>query len=116
MSDPYVSIKIDKELLILNFQLFYSMGGWEVTNGTYKFRYHYKYFMLIGVDYQIYHRATRDFSEYSYNFLTQQRLLVSGNVNIGKRDEHRKKLNNYIRTLKTFPKPFTWKIEKGVYL
>ena len=116
MDDPYVSIKIEHELLIVDFQLFYAMGSWEVNNATYKFKYQDKNFVLIGAEYRSYHRVTRDFLEYSYNFLTRQRIFVSGNVNIASRNEERKRINTPLQNLKTFPKPFTWKIEKGVYL
>lgn len=117
MDDPYQSIKIDKGILQLSFRLFYYMGSYSVNTATYKFRYQNSQFTLIGADNNSFDRASHDFEEYSYNFLTRKRSLTTGN------DENRTKKTEWKtfnlttpKTLKTFSKPFTWEVEENVYL
>jgi len=73
MDDPYQGIAIDKGILKLDFHLFYNMGSWYSTSSTYKFRFDGKAFVLIGADLSTIHRATLDYEDYSYNFLTKKR-------------------------------------------
>jgi len=117
MEDPYQSTKIDKGLLQIEFHLFYNMGSWYVNNISYKFHYRNNQFVLIGADKWSFHRATHDFEEYSYNFLTKKRSLVTGNEKKGTKLIKWKPLNiKKLKTLKTFNRPFTWEVEKYVYL
>ena len=74
------------------------MGSWYVTNSAYKFRYQQHQFVLIGADNFSFHRATQDFEDYSYNFLTKKRVLTKGNDDKGTKKTPLKSLN--IATLK----------------
>lgn len=117
MDDPYQSIKIDKGILQIDFRLFYNMGSWYVNTATYKFRYQNNQFTLIGADNKSFHRASHDFEEYSYNFLTRKRSLTTGNDEKGTKKTEWKTFNlTTPKTLKTFPRPFTWEVEESVYL
>ena len=111
MEDPYQQIKITNGVLRINFQLFYNAGSWDVTNASYKFRYDKNQFILISARKNIFNRATHDEADYSYDFLAKKRILTKGNKKTSKRITIVP-----LKTLKTFPKPFTWEVEKGVYL
>ncbi len=117
MDDPYQSIKIERHVLQIEFNLFYYSGSWYVNNAIYKFRYESNQFTLIGAEYSSFHRATHDFEQYSYNFLVKKRSLTKGNDNTGIQNTKWKSLNiKTLKTLKTFLKPFTWEVEKDIYL
>jgi hypothetical protein len=117
MEDTYQSIKIYKGILQIAFRLFYNMGSWYVNTATYKFRYQNNHFTLIGADNNSFHRASQDFEEYSYNFLTRKRSLTTGNVEKGTKKTEWKPFNlTTLKTFKTFQKPFTWEVEESVYL
>jgi hypothetical protein len=117
MDDPYQELAIDKEVLEITFNLFYNIGSWYVTNSVYKFRYQQGQFALIGADNSSFHRATHDFEDYSYNFLTRKRALTKGNGDKDTKKTSWKNINiQTLKTLRTFNKPFTWEIEKDIYL
>jgi hypothetical protein len=117
MDDPFQELTIDKGILQIKFQLFYNIGSWFVTNASYKFRYQSNEFVLIGADNSSFHRATHDYEEYSYNFLTKKRSLTKGNENKGIKKTTLKSLNiQFLKTLKTFDEPFTWEVEENMYL
>lgn len=117
MDDPFQELAITNGILVLTFQLFYNMGSWYVTNATYKFRYQKGQFALIGADKSSFHRATHDFEDYSYNFLTKKRILTKGNDNAKKHIRNSKTISlSSLKTLKTLNKPFTWEVEKDIYL
>lgn len=117
MDDPYQEMMINKGILEVKFHLFYNMGSWYVTNAVYKFRYQHGKFVLIGADNSSFHRATHDFEDYSYNFLTKKRALTKGNDNKGTKKTTWKSLNiSQLKTLKTFVEPFTWEVEADLYL
>lgn len=117
MDDPYQELAINNGILEIKYHLFYNMGSWYVTNTVYKFRYQKKQFILIGADNFSFHRATHDFENYSYNFLTKKRALTKGNDNKGTKKTTWKSLNiSKFKTLKTFIEPFTWEVEKDMYL
>lgn len=117
MDDPYQELTINKGVLEVKFHLFYNMGSWYVTNAVYKFRYQQGQFVLIGADNSSFHRATHDFEDYSYNFLTKKRALTKGNDIKGTKKTIWKSLNlSTLQTLKTFSEPFTWEVEKSIYL
>jgi hypothetical protein len=74
-------------------------------------------FVLIGADNSSFHRATHDYENYSYNFLTKKRTLTKGNDNNGKEKTTWKTVKiSTLKTLKTFAEPFTWEVEKDIYL
>ena len=117
MNDPYRELAINKGVLSITFNLFYNLGSWYVTTATYKFRYQQGHFTLIGADNFSFHRATHDYENYSYNFITKKRSLTKGNDNIGKEKTTWGKVNiQELKTLKDFIEPFTWEVEKDVYL
>ena len=117
MDDPYQEMTINNGILVVRFHLFYNMGSWYVTNAVYKFRYQQGQFVLIGADNSSFHRATHDFEDYSYNFLTKKRALTKGNDNKGTKKTTWKSLNiSQLKTLKTFVEPFTWEVEADLYL
>lgn len=117
MDDPYREITIDNGVLSITFNLFYNLGSWYVTTATYKFRYQRGHFTLIGADNFSFHRATHDYEKYSYNFITKKRSLTKGNDNTGKEKTTWGKVNiEELKTLKTFIEPFTWEVEKDIYL
>ena len=117
MDDPYQELSINNGILEIKFHLFYNIGSWYVTNTVYKFRYQKGEFMLIGADKSSFHRATHDFEDYSYNFLTKKRALTKGNDNKGTKITTGKLLNiPKLKTLKTIREPFTWEVETDLYL
>lgn len=117
MDDPYQGLTIDKGILKFDFHLFYNMGSWYTTSATYKFRYDGKEFLLIGADLSTIHRATLDYEDYSYNFLTKKRSYTKGNETKGTKETNSKLLNILLlKTLKTFIEPFSWEIESDIYL
>lgn len=117
MEDPYQSLAINKGVLEITFNVFYNMGSWYVTNATYKFRYEQGQFVLIGADNSSFHRATHDYENYSYNFLTKKRALTKGNDNNGKEKTTWKTVKiSTLKTLKTFAEPFSWEVEKDIFL
>jgi hypothetical protein len=117
MDDPYVPMIISKGVLIIAFHIFYNAGSWYVTNADYRFRYQNKEFVLIGANYFSFHRATTEFENYSYNFLTNKRELKKGNDQETTQKTYWKTLKiPELKTLKTLKQPFTWHVEEDVYL
>ena len=117
MDDPYQELAVNKGILEIKFHFFYNMGSWYVTNAVYKFRFQQGQLVLIGADNSSFHRATHDFEDYSYNFLTKKRALTKGNDNKGTKKTTWKPLNiSQLKTLKTISEPFTWEVEKDFYL
>ena len=117
MDDPYQQLAIKNGILEIKFHLFYNMGSWYVTTAVYKFRYQQGQLVLIGADNSSFHRATHDFEDYSYNFLTKKRVLTKGNDTKGMKKSTLKSLNiSDLKTLKTFSEPFTWEVETDLYL
>jgi hypothetical protein len=118
MEDPFQSIKIEKGILNLEFQIFYNMGSWYVSNTSYKFRYQNNNFTLIGADDSSFHRATHDFKAYSYNFLSKKWSLQKGNfdTNETSKEEWHNLLINELKTFKTFKTPYTWEVTKETIL
>lgn len=112
MDDPFEDVMITKGLLEIGFRLFYSMGSWYITVATYKFRYQANEFVLIGAEKLSFHRATHDFEEYSYNFLTKKKIVSKGSDMKGTRKTIKESLAlPELKTLKTFARPFTWWID-----
>lgn len=116
MDDPYQDLTITKGALRLKFQLFYTMGSWYVTDLLYIFRYEDGEFVLIGADYYSLHRASRDFEQYSFNFLTKKRSYTKGKA--GKRTNKPawKPIKTELKNLRTLKEPLTWEVEKDFYL
>lgn len=117
MDDPYQDISIEKGILKIDFHLFYNMGSWYSTSSTYKFRFDGKAFVLIGADLSTIHRATLDYEDYSYNFLTKKRSYTKGN---GQSDAKKTTLKTFVltslKTFNTFKEPYSWEIESDISL
>jgi len=118
MDDPYQPMKINNHILQIHFLLFYNMGSWYVNDVSYKFRYQNNEFVLIGADNHSYHRATQDFEDYSYNFLTRKGTITRGDNSGNKKPQVQSFLINLknLKTFETFIQPFTWEVIKDVYL
>lgn len=117
MDDPYQGINIDKGILKIDFHLLYNMGSWYSTSSTYKFRFDRTTFVLIGADLSTIHRATLDYEDYSFNFLTKKRSYTKGNDQSGKKQTTRKILSlTSLKTFKTFKEPYSWEIEADINL
>ncbi len=71
-------LTIEKGLLKINMQFWYSCGSWSVTNATYTFRWQSNKFELIGFDNSSFHRASGEQSSTSYNFSTGKKEIISG--------------------------------------
>jgi hypothetical protein len=117
MDDPYQGITIDKGILKIDFHLFYTMGSWYSTSSTYKFRFDRKTFVLIGADLSTIHRATLEYEDYSYNFLTKKRSYTKGNDQSGDKKTTLKTFPlTSLKTFETFKEPYSWEIESDVSL
>jgi hypothetical protein len=118
LEDPYQSVSIEKGILNLHFQLLYNAGSWYITNTAYSFRYHCKNFELIGADYNSFNRATHDFENYSFNFLTKKYSINKGSDESGEKPttEWSSIKLQKLKTIKTLSAPYTWHVTKDVIL
>jgi len=117
MDDPYQGIIIRNGNVEINFHLFYNMGSWYSTSSTYKFRFYKHSFALIGADISTIHRATLDYQDDSYNFLTNTSIHTTGNDQTGTRKTTRKKFHpSTLKIFKTFKEPYSWEIENDITL
>jgi len=117
MDDPFQDISISKQVLKIDFNIWSSMGSWEMSNNSYKFRYQDKEFKLIGSDYNSVNRGSGETEDRSYNFLTKKIKHVSGNISSDKQKINWKTFKiGELKTFRTFTKPFTWEVETDFYL
>jgi len=117
MEDPYQSMKIEKGVLYIDFQLFYGVGSWVITSTTYLFRYQDKDFVLIGAENKSFDRASQNYEDYSFNFLTKKWSLTSGNDGTKqkpKTDWYTLDLKE-LKTLTTLKQPYRWEVIKDVF-
>jgi hypothetical protein len=115
--DPYHDISINTGILKIDFHIFMNMGGWGMSENTYKFRYQGNDFVLIGADYYYAKRNTGETENRSYNFLTKKVKIEKGNLSSDKQNVKWRKFElPTLKTLKTFKQPFTWEVEKDYYL
>ncbi|MBK7882824.1 MAG: hypothetical protein IPJ81_02550 [Chitinophagaceae bacterium] len=117
--DPYQpeSLKISKGIFTLYFGIWMSAGSWEASNHSYSFRYQANEFALIGATSSFMHRATGEYTDCSYNFLTKKRECISGNIENDKpttKPEWTKFYLKNLPTLKTFKKPYTLKVGNSI--
>lgn len=113
MDEPFQSISISSGVLKIDFTIFMNMGGWGMSNNTYKFRYQNNQFQLIGADYNSTNRGSGDIENRSYNFSTKKVKISTGNISIDKQKITWRTINlQEVKTLKTFKQPFTWEVEK----
>jgi hypothetical protein len=100
--DPYLSLKIDKEVLQIKFQWYPYSGTWYVNNSLFKFRLKGSEFILIGVDESWFNRASHDFKNCSYNFITNKIFTEEGNDdNKTKKIEWKTIKNKKVESLKS---------------
>lgn len=117
MEEPFQDISISKGVLRIDFQIFMNMGGWGMSNNTYKFRYEDKEFILIGADYNSTNRGSGEMEDRSYNFISKKVKTSTGNISTDKqKTEWRKFQIEKLKTFKTFIQPFTWEVEQDCYL
>ncbi len=117
MDEPLASISAGGNVLSVRFHLWYSMGSWYVTDTEYKFRYSGNGFELIGAENSSFHRATHDYENLSYNFLTKKYSITIGNDESGKAKTKWYKLpEGKLKTLKELEKPYEWNIVDSYYL
>lgn len=118
MTDPYVGMSIsNKGVLTIEFEFFATMGSYGSSTSSYKFRYQNNEFALIGADDYYVHRATGEFGERSFNFLTKKLKVTEGHIDSDKKKVVWRDLDiKELKTLKTFKRPFTWEIEKNSYI
>jgi hypothetical protein len=116
MTDPYQSMKIENEKLYFNFTIYYGPSAYSMQ--SYTFRYQNKEFFLIGATSNYFNEATRDMSDYSFNFLAKKWSIIEGNDDTNQKQKkiwHTLNLKN-LKTLKTFQEPNSWEVTKDIYL
>lgn len=81
LADPLIQeggITIEKGLLKISYQYWFSCGSWYVTNKDYTFRYQNQKFELIGYDDSSFHRSSGAMSSISINFSTHKMSETNG--------------------------------------
>jgi len=117
MEEPFQDIAIQNRVLKIEFFIFYNMGSWEMSNNSYSFRYQDNAFTLIGADDNTVNRGSGETENRSYNFLTKKVKVTTGNISSDKEEILWRKLSiNELKTLKTFKQPFTYEVEKDIFL
>jgi hypothetical protein len=71
-------IQISKGVLSIGLEVSYSLGGWNATNLTYRFRLKGREMILIGYDATPVNRASGSVTSYSANLLTRRFLRTEG--------------------------------------
>jgi len=117
MEEPYQDISITNGVLKIDFQIFMNMGGWGMSNNSYKFRYQDNQFVLIGADYNSVNRGLGETEDRSYNFLTKKVKVAMGTIESDIQKIVWRKIDiKELKTIKTFIQPLTWEVEKDYYL
>ncbi len=117
-TEPFQGMSIKNGVLKIDFELWQSAGGWGATNASYKFKYIDNEFALIGADRNDLMRNTGETETRSYNFLTNRVNISLGDISNDKTRKSRWKTlkRQSLKTMKTFPIPFEWEIEKDVFI
>lgn len=118
MDEPFEGFHINnKGVLDINFRFWYSAGSWSMSNHTYRFRYQNNDFVLIGYDSNEAHRASRETTDYSINFLTKKMKITKGNFSEDVKEtvEWKKFKLKKLFTIESIQKPFELEFE-GIYL
>jgi hypothetical protein len=117
MDEPFYGLHIHRGGLTISFQLFYSMGSWYTTFAAYHFQFRNNQLALIGADYSSIHRASMDYEDYSFNFLTRKVILIKGNEEKGSKHTTAPLLVlPRLKTLKDLREPFGWEVQKDIFL
>ncbi|RNL50707.1 hypothetical protein [Pedobacter jejuensis] len=102
LTDPFAEnggIEINKGLLSVHLQNFYSCGAWEVYNFDYIFRYQNQQFELIGYNKSSMHRSSEEETSKTINFSTMKMNYTSG-TNAFKDDNKPKTVWKNIKPIK----------------
>jgi len=78
LSDPFDRESIVNNILILDFNYWYSCGTYFVSNISYKFRYQNNNFELIGVEQSQFSRSTGEQRDMSINFSIKKKEETTG--------------------------------------
>lgn len=117
MEEPFDSIEIKTGTLQIKQHIFMSAGGWGTSNYTYKLRYQNGDFALIGADTTSVQRNSGEMETRSYNFLTRKVKISKGTI---ENDKSKVSFRNFkmtkLQTLKNYPKPFEWEVEKDFFI
>lgn len=117
LEDPYQAISINNGVLKIDFSIFNIMGGWGMSNNSYKFRIQDTDFVLIGADYHYVNRGSGETEDRSYNFLIKKVKISTGTLESDKQKVIWRTIDlKELKTFKTFKQPFTWEVEKDYYL
>jgi hypothetical protein len=120
MDDPFDGLRIDDDVLAINFRFWYSWGSWWTTEVMYKFRFQQNEFTLIGFESNSFHRATMESKAYSINFLTRKYKITVGKEGEGGEDDYKQNIEwktfklDPLKTLRTFKRPMTWDFEGDI--
>lgn len=79
IEEPFIGLDIVKGKITIEFNIFYNVGSWSVTNSVYQFRFQNNKFTLIGVDKHSFMRNSGDSETNSVNFLTKKMSTTIGN-------------------------------------
>ena len=119
MDDPFSGMEIKNGTLRFQFTEFYNMGSWYNTQYSYIWRFQDDAFKLIGANVNEFHRASGEAKDVSVNFSTGKYSITSYNMF----DENVKEVENWkqlksktLQTFKSFPKPWSWKVNDDIYL
>lgn len=117
MEEPFDSVEIKNGVLQVKQHIFMNAGGWGTSNYTYKLRYQNGEFALVGADITSVQRNTGEMESRSYNFLTRKVKIGKGRTDS---DREKVSLRNFkigkLQTLKNYPKPFEWEVEKDFFI
>jgi hypothetical protein len=120
LDDPFVGMSITKGVMKMNFHLLDSKTSWVTINTFYSFQYRDSAFVLTGADYITLQRMTGETEARHYNFVDKKEEMITGG-NVGdtpsKGNTQLKRIDiTPLKTFKTFTRPFTWQVEKDIYL
>ncbi|MGZ4055175.1 MAG: hypothetical protein ACXVPU_07440 [Bacteroidia bacterium] len=121
--DPFYELKIENATLIIPFYGGLSNDKW---GSTYIFRYEDNDWFLIGASVSSSHVEWGDSTdassiteeEFSYNFLTGKMKTTKSDISSDSKpkEEWREFQFDKQKTFKTLIRPFSWEIEKGIFL
>lgn len=119
MEDPFSEVEIKNGTLRLKFVQFANAGSWESGAYTYVWRHQDGDFKLIGANSSEYHRASGEAYDVSVNFSTGKYSLKSYNMfdeEVEEKEEWKQLKNKSLQTFKTFPLPWSWKVNEDIYI
>jgi hypothetical protein len=118
MDDPFDELKIKTGHLIINFRIWYSDGNWT-TNDSYKFQFQDDNFALTEYDSYSSYRTSEEYKGCKINFITKKYNITTGTTINGKYKSDIK-TNTFdlpvLKTIRTFPKPYTWNFNDKIII